>query len=150
MKKVLYTFLTWGLTALFMLTGFQFAYAGQSSAPFSTPQAEVVENPWAQMEDMAQTKWQKKMVRKLERKEARMIKKGKMTTGDRSWGIALLLSIFLGGLGIDRFYLGYTGWGLLRLFTGGLFGILYVLDIIFIAVGSLQPKNGSYVTPGKS
>ena len=37
--------------------------------------------------------------------------------------VALLLSIFLGGWGIDRFYLGYIGMGILKLLTGGVFGI---------------------------
>lgn len=39
---------------------------------------------------------------------------------------ALIFSILLGGLGIDRFYLGYTGIGILKLFTGGCFGVLYI------------------------
>lgn len=56
---------------------------------------------------------------------------------------ARLLSIFLGGLGIDRFYLGYTGLGVLKLFTGGCFGILSLIDIINIATGRLQPADGS-------
>ena len=57
---------------------------------------------------------------------------------------ALLLSIFVGGFGIDRFYLGYTGIGVLKLLTGGVFGILTLVDLIRIATGSLQPKNGQY------
>lgn len=58
--------------------------------------------------------------------------------------IALILAIFLGGLGIHRFYLGYIGLGFLMLFTGGVFGILWIIDIIRIAMGTLQPKDGSY------
>lgn len=42
--------------------------------------------------------------------------------------IMLLVSIFLGTLGIDRFLLGDIGMGFLKLFTGGLCGILTVLD----------------------
>lgn len=56
---------------------------------------------------------------------------------------ALFLSIFVGELGIDRFYLGYIGIGLLKLFTVGCFGILWLIDIINIATGNLQPADGS-------
>ena len=56
---------------------------------------------------------------------------------------ALILSVLLGGLGVDRFYLGYTGMGVLKLLTGGLFGILWLIDIINIATGSLKPADGS-------
>ena len=40
----------------------------------------------------------------------------------------LLVSIFLGGLGIDRFMLGDTGMGILKLLTGGVCGILTIID----------------------
>lgn len=56
---------------------------------------------------------------------------------------ALILSILVGGLGIDRFYLGYTGIGVLKLLTGGCFGILYIIDIVNIATGNLCPADGS-------
>lgn len=56
---------------------------------------------------------------------------------------ALILSILVGGLGVDRFYLGYTGMGILKLLTGGVFGIVYIIDIVRIATGSLTPADGS-------
>lgn len=56
---------------------------------------------------------------------------------------ALILSILLGGWGIDRFYLGYTGMGVLKLLTGGCFGVLWLIDIINIATGKLLPADGS-------
>ncbi len=40
----------------------------------------------------------------------------------------LLVSIFLGVLGIDRFMIGDTGIGILKLLTGGLCGILTIID----------------------
>ena len=40
----------------------------------------------------------------------------------------LLISLFLGALGIDRFMLGDTGLGILKLLTGGCCGILTIID----------------------
>lgn len=52
-----------------------------------------------------------------------------------------LLQIFLGGLGIGRFYLGYTGIGvaqlLVTLFTCGVGGIWPFIDGIMILTGSV-------------
>lgn len=56
--------------------------------------------------------------------------------------VALLLSIFLGGLAIDRFYLGKVGTGVLKLLTFGGFGIWYLVDILLIASGSMTDKAG--------
>lgn len=62
--------------------------------------------------------------------------------------IALILSILLGGLGVDRFYLGYTGMGVLKLLTGGCFGVLWIIDIVNIATGKLKPADGSDYASG--
>lgn len=40
----------------------------------------------------------------------------------------LIISLFLGSLGIDRFMLGDTGIGILKLLTGGCCGILTIID----------------------
>ena len=56
---------------------------------------------------------------------------------------ALILSVLVGSLGIDRFYLGYTGMGVLKLLTCGCFGILTIIDIVNIATGKLTPADGS-------
>ena len=40
----------------------------------------------------------------------------------------LLISIFIGCLGIDRFMIGDTGMGILKLLTGGCCGVLTIID----------------------
>ncbi|HEV2402760.1 MAG TPA: TM2 domain-containing protein [Candidatus Saccharimonadales bacterium] len=57
---------------------------------------------------------------------------------ERDWATALVLSVFLGWFGIDQFYLGKTAKGLLKLFTFGLLGILWLIDIIMIATKSVN------------
>lgn len=56
---------------------------------------------------------------------------------------AILLAIFTGGFGVDRFYLGYTGLGVVKLLTAGGFGIWSLIDLIRICTGSLHPADGS-------
>jgi hypothetical protein len=66
--------------------------------------------------------------------------------GGKSQLIALLLCGFLGGLGIHRFYLGYTWQGIVQLLTLGGCGIWALIDFIRIITGGLQPKDGEYET----
>ena len=66
--------------------------------------------------------------------------------GGKSQLIALLLVILVGGLGIHRFYLGYTWQGIVQLLTAGGCGIWWLIDLIRIITGDLKPKDGSYGT----
>jgi TM2 domain-containing membrane protein YozV len=52
----------------------------------------------------------------------------------------LIVSIFLGGFGIDRFLVGDIGLGILKLLTGGLLGILWFIDL-FLIMGRADEYN---------
>ncbi|KAF7265358.1 hypothetical protein GWI33_021206 [Rhynchophorus ferrugineus] len=61
---------------------------------------------------------------------------------------ALLLSIFLGMFGIDRFYLGYPAIGVAKFCTFGFMFFGQLVDIILIATQNLGPADGSaYILP---
>lgn len=58
------------------------------------------------------------------------------------WTIALILSILLGELGVDRFYTGSIMLGILKLVTFGGCGIWWIVDIILIATGAYRDAYG--------
>lgn len=66
--------------------------------------------------------------------------------GMKSKVVALILS---GELGIDRFYLGYIGTGILKLITCGGFGIWWLIDLIMIATGKLCRKTAQSMQNNK-
>ena len=61
---------------------------------------------------------------------------------DKDWITTLLISFFLGGLGIDRFYLGYTGLGIAKLVTLGGCGVWAIIDFVLIALRKVPDSHG--------
>ena len=59
---------------------------------------------------------------------------------------ALLLCIFLGVLGIHRFYVGKVGTGILQLLTLGGLGIWVLIDFVMIVIGAFTDKEGNKIT----
>lgn len=55
---------------------------------------------------------------------------------------AFWLCLLLGYLGAHRFYVGKIGTGILWIFTGGMFGIGWLIDLIMILCGGFRDKAG--------
>ena len=64
-------------------------------------------------------------------------------TNNCEFETTLLLSIFLGMFGIDRFYLGYPAIGLLKFATLGFFFLGQLVDVLLIATQTVTPADGS-------
>ena len=61
-----------------------------------------------------------------------------------NWILALVMSIFFGTLGIDRFIMGHIGLGILKLITAGGLGIWWLVDVILIAT-RYQFRNVNWI-----
>lgn len=55
---------------------------------------------------------------------------------------ALWLALLLGWLGLDRFYLGYTRMGILKLLTLGLLGFWWIMDAILLIADKVPDAAG--------
>ena len=62
---------------------------------------------------------------------------------DKTYLTTLLLSFFLGGFGVDRFYLGYIGLGVGKLLTLGGCGIWSLIDFIMIVMRKVPDSKGN-------
>ena len=62
---------------------------------------------------------------------------------EKNWLVALLLCLFLGGIGAHRFYAGKVGSGILYILTVGIFGIGVLVDLIKIITGKFTDKDGN-------
>lgn len=67
---------------------------------------------------------------------------GGQFVGNKSFLTAWLLALLLGGLGVDRFYLGKIGTGILKLVTLGGLGIWSLIDLILLLTNKQTDKQG--------
>ena len=61
----------------------------------------------------------------------------------KDWLTTLLLCIFLGNIGIHRFYTGHIGIGIAQVLTLGGCGIWTLVDLIFIASDKFTDSEGN-------
>jgi TM2 domain-containing membrane protein YozV len=74
------------------------------------------------------------------------LRKGR-NESDKSWTVAVLLSVLLGYLGADRFYLGRGDLGFWKLLTIGGFLIWWLIDIVLLLLGRMKDGYGRVVVP---
>ena len=141
MKKILFAFVAVLMMAM---------SAGASVVPHQAtePNPIIASVTPDQLMKMSPAEFQKltgKKMNFLQKKAFKMIqKKASKSAAGKSQLTAVLLCFFLGGLGVHRFYLGYTWQGVVQLLTLGGLGIWSLIDFIRLLTGSLQPKNEEY------
>ncbi|MRX47626.1 TM2 domain-containing protein [Pedobacter puniceum] len=146
MKKIIFTL----LTAVLITLTFNQTRAAFPVAQKTNEASKVINTaaPGAVEEKVASTEALKDNLKADNKKKVKKEKKSfverVMATGGKSQIIALILVALVGGLGIHRFYLGYTWQGVVQLLTLGGCGIWSLIDLIRIITGDLQPKDGSY------
>lgn len=74
---------------------------------------------------------QQMMVKDLSQ-DQKMLFNSQLSGALKDRNTVLILSVILGAWGIDRFYVGDTGMGLIKLFTLGGCGLLWLIDLFLI------------------
>lgn len=82
---------------------------------------------------------------KVHIKEEDEVEKEIPTKKELNWKLTLIMSIFFGFLGVDRFMMGQIGIGILKLITFGGYGVWWLIDLILIASKEYQFKNVKWV-----
>ncbi|RYE50898.1 MAG: TM2 domain-containing protein [Rhizobiaceae bacterium] len=77
--------------------------------------------------------------------DQKMLFTSHMASASKDRNTALILSVVLGAWGVDRFFVGDIGLGLLKLFTLGLCGVMWLIDL-FLIRGRVDAVNRAKAT----
>lgn len=158
MKKILQLPLLVAICALLSVSGMQAAVVLEQNSqmeqllngaqPDMTLEQFVQLTP-KQIEEMTGQKmgFKETLALKKAQKQIKKSMKDGSASNPKSQIIALILVIVVGGLGVHRFYLGYTLIGVIQLLTAGGCGIWWLIDLIRIITGDLGPADGSSYDP---
>jgi TM2 domain-containing membrane protein YozV len=67
------------------------------------------------------------------------------TVSEKSWWTTFWLSLFFGCFGADRFYLGRTGLGIIKLITFGGSFWWWIIDFCLLLTGKMKDGEGRFV-----
>jgi len=73
------------------------------------------------------------------------VKQEKQSVSSKNYSTLLILSILLGLFGVDRFYVGKIGTGILKFITCGGCYVWWIIDIISVVKGKFTDKNGNTI-----
>ncbi|GAB3851272.1 hypothetical protein GCM10028822_17760 [Hymenobacter terrigena] len=118
--------------------------AHHAAAPAAAPQGAAVAHVSRTSFTKVERQQLKQLVRQAKHEAKQKMSPASTTDEGKSQIIALILAVLVGGLGIHRFYLGYTGIGIAQLLTLGGCGIWSLIDLVRIITGDLKPKGGDY------
>lgn len=130
--------------AVYTIACVNFISSTDATAAFPIAEKTVVANAPASSANQADVVTTASAEQQQMKAEAKKTTKSKAGLKGKSQLVALLLCFFVGGLGIHRFYLGYTWQGVVQLLTAGGCGVWALIDFIRIIIGDLGPKGGSY------
>lgn len=87
---------------------------------------------------------------KIEKKVQENPKNSNIMISPKDKGTLILLSLFLGSFGVDRFYRGQTGLGILKLCTFGGCGLWTIIDTIMYIVSVPSDSAGQWIVDRKT